>query len=75
MPRKWSQDAIDDHMLLASDGDEDDWADTTAFDCGLRADGQCSQAGSEHCDFECPNRNSDLFAGSAAWCKARGKNK
>ena len=35
--------------------------------CGLARNGQCSQAGTEHCDFECPNRNSDLFVGSAAW--------
>ena len=36
-------------------------------DCGLRHDGQCSLAGSEHCDFVCPFRDSEDFAGSAAW--------
>ena len=40
------------------DGDED---------CGLMDDGQCALAGTEWCDFECPNRDSELFAGSAAW--------
>lgn len=57
----------DDHMF---DDDEQQFADDDDYgddDCGLRADGQCSQAGTEHCDFMCPNRNSDLFVGSAAW--------
>lgn len=44
--------------------DEDDW-----LDCGLMDDGQCMNAGSEQCDFECPYRDSELFAGSAAWNK------
>lgn len=45
--------------------DEDDLADC-ALDPGS---GQCGHAGSEHCDFECPLRNSDDFAGSRAFCK------
>lgn len=49
---------------------EDDEVDD--FDCGLGSDGQCCKAGSEECDFECPNRNSELFAGSAAWMRAHG---
>lgn len=24
------------------------------YDCGMGADGQCSKAGSEECDWECP---------------------
>ena len=36
-------------------------------ECGLGDDGQCSQAGTEHCDFECPMRDSDQFVGSKAW--------
>jgi len=35
-------------------------------DCGLGDDGQCALAGTEWCDFECANRDSDMFAGSAA---------
>ena len=33
-------------------GDEDGLAD-----CGLMNNGSCSMAGSEFCDFECPNRD------------------
>lgn len=60
-PDAWIDESVPD--------DEHDCAgdDELEFQCGLRSDGQCSQAGTEHCDFECPNRNSDLFAGSAAW--------
>ena len=43
--------------------DEDDPAD----DCMLMDDGQCMAAGSEWCDFECPYRDSERFAGSKAW--------
>jgi hypothetical protein len=51
------------------DSDDDDWLD---MECGLRADGQCGMAGTEHCDFSCPNRDSEDFAGSAAWNKKHG---
>lgn len=34
------------------DGGDDDWADLM---CSLGPDGQCGQAGSEFCDFECPH--------------------
>lgn len=33
------------------DYDDDDWSELM---CSMGADGQCGQAGSEHCDFECP---------------------
>lgn len=51
------------------DGDdyEEDPMEAAELDCGLGGDGQCSLAGSEHCDFCCPFRNSEDFAGSAAW--------
>lgn len=39
------------------------------FDCHLMPDGQCLAAGSEWCDWECPYRDSELFAGSDAWNK------
>lgn len=28
-----------------------------AFECGIDSDGLCSLAGTEDCDFECPNRS------------------
>jgi hypothetical protein len=55
-------------MLDHGDDDyEPDPLEEAAMDCGLGHDGQCSLAGSEHCDFCCPFRNSEHFAGSAAW--------
>lgn len=47
--------------------DEDPWEG-----CGLGDDGQCSMAGSEHCDFSCPMRDSEFFAGGKEW-KAKHK--
>src|SRR6185369_14122592 len=46
------------------DDDPRDWdeEDGDYEDCGLMPDGQCLKAGSEECDWECPNRMSDLFA-------------
>lgn len=52
------------------DADDDDWLD---MECGLASDGQCSQAGTEHCDFVCPRRNSENFAGSKAWRVKHGE--
>ena len=43
---------------------EDDY-----LDCGLSADGQCSMAGSEECDWECPYSHGEFYAGSSLWCK------
>jgi hypothetical protein len=57
-----------------SDHDEPPWPDDDFEDeCGLGDDGQCALAGTEHCDFECIYRDSDLFAGSAAWCRKHPK--
>lgn len=50
--------------------DDDD--EFREHDCGLMDDGQCMLAGTEWCDFECPYRDSDLFAGSDAWRKKNG---
>lgn len=36
-------------------------------DCGLGPDGQCSKAGSEECDWECPNSHGPRYCGSNAW--------
>lgn len=38
--------------------DEDDcgWEYEDEFDCHMTADGSCGAAGSEDCEFECPNR-------------------
>lgn len=54
--------------FIDDDGDDDeyDWLDQ---ECHLNDDGQCGLAGTEHCDFECPYRDSELFAGSEAWHK------
>jgi hypothetical protein len=64
---EWPQDIIDASML----DDEHDVAgdDEWEMSCGLMRGGMCSQAGTEHCDFECPNRHSELFVGSAAWLR------
>jgi len=32
------------------------------FDCGWMREGGCSLAGTEECDFECPNRDSMIAA-------------
>lgn len=38
--------------------DYDDWdeEDEWPFDCGMDQHGNCSMAGSEDCEFECPYR-------------------
>lgn len=46
------------------DEDDEDW-----LDCGLSIDGQCSKAGSEECDWECPYSHGERYAGSEAWHK------
>ena len=56
----------DDDNEYEDDGD--DWMD----ECGLMHDGQCTMAGTEHCDFSCPNRDSEDFCGSAAWRRKHG---
>jgi hypothetical protein len=65
--REWSQDEIDDDNEY--EDDEDGWLDE---ECSLMDDGQCAMAGTEHCDFTCPNRDSEDFCGSAAWRKKHG---
>jgi hypothetical protein len=62
----------DDYDHYDNDPRDDDEEDGDDFDCGLMPDGQCLLAGSEQCDFDCPNRNSELFCGSRAWCKKHG---
>lgn len=54
-----------------ADDDDGGWEanDMDDFDCRLRPDGQCLLAGSEECDWDCPNRMSDRFVGSPAWRK------
>jgi hypothetical protein len=41
---EWAYDD-EDHY----DPEDDDW-----FDCGMMPNGQCSKAGSEECDWDCP---------------------
>lgn len=64
---------------MSDPGEDDDYfdmlndeQDEEEFDCHLGADGQCGAAGSEDCDWNCPYRDSELFAGSKAWMKAHG---
>ena len=52
---------------------DDDELDELLQECMLGPDGQCGLAGSEHCDWECPMRESEHFAGSKAWMKAHGE--
>jgi len=56
-------DERDDCFFEDDSEDEDSWED----ECGLGKGGYCSLAGTEHCDFVCPNRDSDMFRGSVAW--------
>lgn len=63
---------FDDQYFDDDDGDLDD-LDLLEQECGLRGDGQCGMAGTEHCDFICPLRDSVDFAGSAAWNKKHAK--
>lgn len=46
---------MQEHMVLNGDGraTEHDALDAIINDCGKGADGYCSMAGSEECDFEC----------------------
>ncbi len=55
------------------DDEEGDTVILDDFDCHLMRDGQCMKAGSEECDFECPWRMSEFFAGSPAWIKKHTK--
>lgn len=61
MPREWTQNDIDAHERHANDG----WCDgcdepveqcecSVLMQCGMTTSGQCTSAGSEFCDFECP---------------------
>lgn len=69
-PKRSDQSQIDDHLYEPPD-DDNEYEDDDDFwleqECGLMADGQCAMAGTEHCDFSCPNRDSEDFVGSAAW--------
>lgn len=74
-PKNAVQEQIDDH-LYQDDDDYDPDEDRQAWleaECGLMNDGQCLMAGTEHCDFTCPWRDSEDFAGSAAWIKKHEK--
>jgi hypothetical protein len=63
----------DDHVF----NDDNEYDQEDEYDpmdeCGLMHDGQCSQAGTEHCDFSCPMRDSAQFVGSKAWREKRRK--
>lgn len=46
----WEGYEEDDDYECDPEDDEDD----DSLDCGMERNGQCSMAGSEQCDFECP---------------------
>lgn len=75
MSRPLTQDEIDDEMLAYDDEIDEGGSefDDLLDECALGPDGQCGHAGSEHCDFVCPMRDSEHFAGSAAWRKKHGQ--
>lgn len=43
-----------DRDLYESDPTEGGEGDDEFFDCGMTTDGQCMDAGTEQCDWECP---------------------
>ena len=47
-------DAVADYHYGPDDDDEDD-PDAWMDDCGMMPDGTCTKAGSEECDWDCPN--------------------
>ena len=65
-PQAANQSPSPDHYDEYDDYDEEDELDRE-HECGLMDDGQCLLAGSEWCDFGCPNRDSEYFTGSRAW--------
>lgn len=72
-----ARDTLDDPYYHDDDDDGHEGEDDFEEECGLMNDGQCTMAGSEHCDFVCPNRDGELFVGSRAWHKkhSRGKHR
>ena len=50
MASERTQEEIDAERIR-DDDDMDGWIEMM---CGMSRDGQCGQAGSEFCDFECP---------------------
>lgn len=51
MPREWTQDEIDEQMIV----DDDDADELDDISCGMRADDTCALAGTEWCDWSCPH--------------------
>jgi len=50
----------DDDWDNADYNDEDDW-ELAMGECGQTPHDGCTLAGTEHCDFDCPFRDEDLF--------------
>ena len=69
-----SQDDID-YEMYDQDPEEMDPLEEALGECQLMPDGQCLLAGSEWCDFECPMRDTEHFAGSRAWLKKHNEDK
>ena len=56
------------------DNAEDDEFESALDECGLTDTGQCMLAGTEHCDFSCPMRDSAFFAGNSGF-RPKGERK
>lgn len=65
----------EDYSAYDDDGEEMSELEEKMMECQLMEDGQCLLAGSEWCDFECPMRDSEHFAGSRAWLKKHNDDK
>lgn len=53
-PSKDEQDFFDSDFEFEEDQTDLDGEFTDWDDCGMMPDGQCSKAGSEECDWDCP---------------------
>jgi hypothetical protein len=65
---------MDDDDLYDDDDNGIEHEDDLEDECGLMDDGQCQLAGTEHCDFTCPMRDSEFFCGSKAWLEKHKAN-
>ena len=63
---------FEDHLFDDDDEERCDYCGSPLDECAcldfaLGPDGQCAKAGSEECDWECPNSHGPLYCGSNAW--------
>lgn len=53
-PRELTQDEIDEDMFPDDDNEYDLDIEDDFDECGMMPNGQCTMAGSEWCDWDCP---------------------